>query len=278
MNKEVFKIDTLKFRVVGNYIDSINRESLKGLYFTDSYLSGKLKNLNITAKQYGLTIEGSVSNFMQIPINHSNIEVFLNALIDTLNVSDIEFAKFKRIDICTDIDTSNSIGIISDSLGSLKGFKRPPLIGKTLYYNTSQNSNKGTTLKLYQKRSNTIRLEFAAKTGSKYLIPSFATLNKHFLNLCEVSVDKFDSIKKLNRVDMKEITKFSEIEKNALRYIYNRDGMKGLQSILDTVNSKSYGYLIKQRILQPLQEGEGSISNELLKKFRDNLDNTINLK
>ena len=119
----VFKIDTVRFKLRGNYIDQILNSDIEGKIESYSKVNdsefysvgAKLGNLQMKATEYNFYLTGSLSNFMKAPVTHTNISRFFELINDNLNV-DIENAKIVRFDVCTDIQTKIGIQNIGPSI------------------------------------------------------------------------------------------------------------------------------------------------------------------
>ena len=276
MNCDVFKIDTVKFKLRGNYVDQVlnsdiqNKiESYSKVNDSEFYsVNAKLGNLQVKATEYNFYLFGSLSNFMKAPVTHSNISHFFELINDNLNV-DIQNAKLMRFDVCTDINTKISIQNIQASHLNLMRFSRNSYIN-TLYYNTSKNKGRGTALKLYRKDKNVIRYELTAYNNSKYCIEHSSLIERHFLRICEVMTKYYESIKKVNTMKLEPITKFSDIERNAIRMLFNENS-DAIERLISLIDNNSHGYKMKARILSHIVSDN---STNLFELINENLVNT----
>lgn len=272
----VFKIDTVRFKLRGNYIDQILNSDIEGKIESYSKVNdsefysvgAKLGNLQMKATEYNFYLTGSLSNFMKAPVTHTNISRFFELINDNLNV-DIENAKIVRFDVCTDIQTKIGIQNIQASHLNLMRFNRKSYLN-TLYYNTSKNKGKGTALKLYRKAPKLIRYELTAYNGSKYCLEHSSLIQKHFLHICEVMTEYYKSIKKVNTMNLEPITKFSDIERNAIRMLFNENS-NAIERLISLIDNSSHGYKMKARILSHIVSDN---STNLFELINDNLVNT----
>lgn len=270
-------------RLIGNYVSEIDTSNLEFLRSDDNMIKGKLKNLQITVNQYSLYCSGSVSKFMETDINHSNIDLFINAISDLLGVPDIIYSKVLRLDICTDIQTSEKIALINSKLVKLRYYKKN-VFDDTIYFQTSKKKHRGTKLVIYQKGKNVIRLELRTFKNSKYHINRLMEVEKHFLRLCEVIIKLYSNIVKTGQNNqLKMIKNTKDLSEVKTKLILELGGEKAINKLLELIDSRSHGYKLKAKILNevsvevPCSGRSGRSLGSIGLELESSLKNTINL-
>lgn len=260
----MFKIDSIKLRLKGNYIECLNTSVLECLNVSNTQIKGRLSNLEIRCNSFAVYVAGSVSTFMHKPINQSNFSSFIECLNLQLNIKEFQFSDVLRLDVCTDIETKENINVLSSNLTHLNHFKRFKH-EHTLYFQTSLHKHKGTKIVLYQKSLGIIRFELRTFKNSKYDIRKASNIEKHFLNLCEASVEYYSKIKKSNNMKLSSATNQLEAFGLFVREVYNLKGIDRVNELLSLIDAPSHGYKYKKKILGILSDGSN----------RDDLSNVL---
>ena len=261
----MFKIDSVYLRLDGNYLE-IDTSNLERVFKTKTVIRAKKNNLQITINKRWIRVIGSASTFLNIPVNHSNFDIFINSLNDVFNINDFQFAKITRFDICIDIDTTKTIETLQHTLGGLARFKREKF-KNSIYYQTTSKKSSGTKLVIYQKKSGLIRFELRAFKNSKYCIKRISEVKKLFVRNCLALVTYYDKIKKLDAFDLEKIRGVKDLEKTLIRTIYNTSGVSGIEQIIGLIDDKKHGHRIKNKILRALDSSKNTVEIDLkLKK------------
>ena len=261
----MFKIDSVFIRLDGNYLE-IDTQNLERVFKTKTVIRAKKKNLDIVINERWIRVIGSASTFLNIPVNHSNFDIFINSLNDIFNINDFQYAKITRFDTCIDIETTKTIETLQHTLGGLARFKREKF-KNSIYYQTTNKKSSGTKLVIYQKKSGLIRFELRAFKNSKYCIKRLSEVKKLFVRNCLALVTYYDKIKKLDAFDLEKIRGVKDLEKMLIRTIYNVSGVSGIEQIIGLIDDKKNGHRIKNKILRALDSSKNTVEIDLkLKK------------
>lgn len=267
----MFKIDSVFIRLDGNYLE-IDTSNLERVFKTKTVIRAKKKNLDIVINERWIRVIGSASTFLNIPVNHSNFDIFINSLNDVFNINEFQFAKITRFDVCIDIDTTKTIETLQHTLGGLARFKREKF-KNSIYYQTTDKKYSGTKLVIYQKKSGLIRFELRAFKNSKYCIKRISEVKKLFVRNCHALVTYYDKIQKLDAFELEKIRGVKDLEKTLIRTIYNTSGVSGIEQIINLIDNKKNGHRIKNKILRALDSPKNTVGIDLkLKKSLDKID------
>lgn len=273
----MFFIDSIKLRLTGNYLDSIDTTNLKRCIVKEDSIDGYLSNLKIYCNIHCIYITGSISKFMGVNINHSNIDLFIDTLSDALNIDDITHSQIIRLDIATDLQTVKNIHIIDNELIKLRYYKKVAF-QDSIYFQTSKKKHTGTKLVIYQKSKNVIRMELRTFKNSKYHIKRLSEVKRLFLDLCEVIIDLYKSIVKTPKnIQLKMINNTKDLSEVKTKIILQLGGQKMINQLINLIDSKSHGYKMKSKILNELQTSS-DFTNDIEVLIQTNLNNTKNLR
>lgn len=274
----MFFIDSIKLRLIGNYLNYLDTTNLKRCIVSEGSIDGYLGNLKIHCNTHSIYITGSVSKFMGVNINHSNINFFIDALSDALNIEDIIHSKIIRLDIATDLQTTKNIHVIDNELIKLRYYKKVAF-ENSIYFQTSKHKHKGTKLVIYQKSKKKIRMELRTFKNSKYHIKRLSEVKRVFLELCEVIIDLYKSIVKTpENIQLKMISNNKDLSEVKTRLILQLGGQKMINKLIKLIDSRSHGYKMKSKILNELQTSPATTTNDIELLIETNLNNTKKLR
>ena len=224
------------------------------------YVTGGLKNLNITQSEQGISIKGSLckwylgDNLQTLTMGDTKLAI--EALSETFNIAIVE-AKVKRIDVAQNLIMKHNPTIYFPYLGDCQHFDRIKR-NTSLYYQNGNRikvfydkiaeckSNGAEVHKVFQNQ-NLLRFELrylqrldrafnVAEINAKMLYKE-----QFYINILDRWVDEYRNINKLTKMVFKDNTQLKPkdfIDQLLLQSILNMGGQSTILEMVDEARKK----------------------------------------